>query len=80
MIKSITFQFMSILFTWMTSWSYNLDRDKQMVVQEIRKTANPKEGLDTVQVKIPERLILCTGNRARLLQGLSAVPPLEKTD
>lgn len=80
MIKSITIQFMSILFTWMTSWSYNLDRDKQMVVQEIRKTANPKEGLDTVQVKIPERLILCTGNRARLLQGLSAVPPLEKTD
>ena len=80
MIKSITFQFMSELLTLITSCSYNLDHDKQKVVQEIRKTANPKEGLDTVQVIIPKRLILCTGNRARLLQGSSAVPPLEKTD
>lgn len=71
---------MSVLLTWMTSCSNNPDQEKQKVVQEIRKTANPKEDLDTVKVKIPERLILCTGNRARLLQGLSAVPPLEKTD
>ena len=71
---------MSVLLTLIISCSYNLDRDKQKVVQEIRKTANPKEDLDTVKVKIPERLILCTGNLARLLQGLSAVPPLEKTD
>lgn len=71
---------MSILFTWMTSCSINPDHDKQKIVQELRETAIPKEDLGTVKVKIPERLILCTGNRARLLQGLSAVPPLEKTD